>query len=146
TRVLHVDRFKTSSGKFIIIPVEHQPPAEVPDDEYPLILTTHRVVGVFHTNTMTGRSNSLSRRWPEAEALINPATARTYGVNDNEVVKLVTRRGEYVVKIRINQGIREGVISVPWHWGVNKITNDALDPEAMTPETKVCACKIVKIG
>ncbi|MEM0361106.1 MAG: formate dehydrogenase subunit alpha [Sulfolobales archaeon] len=146
TRLLHVDRFRTPTGKFTVIPVEHQPPAEVPDEEYPLILTTHRVVGVFHTNTMTGKSNSLSKRWPEAEALVNPSTANTYGVKDNEVVKLVTRRGEYVVKVRLDQGVMRGVISVPWHWGVNKLTNDALDPEAMTPETKVCACKIVKLG
>lgn len=145
TRILHVEKFRTPSGKFNIIPVEHQPPAEMPDDEYPLILTTHRVVGVFHTNTMTGRSNALVKRWPEAEAIINPATAHTYGVSDNEVVKLVTRRGEYLVKIRLHQGIQEGVISVPWHWGANKLTNDALDPDASTPETKVCACKIVKL-
>ncbi len=144
TQILHVDRFRTPSGKFRILPGEHQPPAEMPDEDYPLILTTHRVVGAYHTNTMTGRSNSLSKRWPEAEAIINPATANTYGVKDGEVVKLVTRRGEYTVKIRLNRGVADGVVSVPWHWGANILTNDALDPDAMIPEAKVCACNIVK--
>lgn len=146
TQVLHVDRFRTPTGKFMIIPVEHQPPAEVPDDEYPLILTTHRVVGIYHTNTMTGRSASVSKRWPEAEALINQSTASRYGLKNGDVVKVVTRRGEYVVKVKISNSVIDGVISVPWHWGANKVTNDALDPEASTPEAKVCACKVVRLG
>lgn len=145
-RVLHTEGFRTPSGKFMIIPVEHQPPAELPDDEYPLILTTHRVVGAFHTNTMTGRARLVAKRWPEAEALIHPATARRYGVGDGEVVKLVTRRGEYLVKVHTTDDVLEDVISVPWHWGANVLTNNALDPETMTPEAKVCACKLVKLG
>lgn len=146
TRMLHVDRFRTASGKFIIMPVEHQPPAEVPDNNYPLVLTTCRVVGAYHTNTMTRRSKMVSKRWPEAEALINPETARRYNVGNGEVVKLVTRRGEYVVKLHVTDDIQEGVISVPWHWGANVLTNDALDPVSMTPETKVCACRIEKVS
>ncbi|MEM4033700.1 MAG: molybdopterin dinucleotide binding domain-containing protein, partial [Sulfolobales archaeon] len=106
----------------------------------------HRVVGIYHTNTMTGRSASVSKRWPEAEALINQSTASRYGLKNGDVVKVVTRRGEYVVKVRISNSVIDGVISVPWHWGANKVTNDALDPEASTPEAKVCACKVVRLG
>lgn len=145
-KVLHTERFRTPSGKFVVIPVEHQPPAELPDDEYPLILTTHRVVGAFHTNTMTGRAKLVTKRWPEAEALIHPITARRYGISDGEVIKIITRRGEYLVKAHITDDVLEDVISVPWHWGANILTNNALDPEAMTPEAKVCACRLVKVG
>lgn len=144
TQVLHTDAFRTPSGKFIVMPVEHKPPAEVPDSDYPLILTTHRVVGAYHTNTMTHRSPAIAKRWPEAEALINQNTARKFNVSDGEVVTLVTRRGRYRVRIHVTDDVVDDVVSVPWHWGANVLTNDALDPEAMTPEAKVCACRISK--
>ena len=93
---------------------------------------------------MTHKSPSIARRWPEAEALINQNTAKKFNISDGEVVTLITRRGKYKVRIHITDDVVDDVVAVPWHWGANILTNDALDPEAMTPEAKVCACKIVK--
>ncbi|MEM4528191.1 MAG: formate dehydrogenase subunit alpha [Desulfurococcaceae archaeon] len=144
TRILYVDEFNTPDGKLVLIPVEHKQSAELPDEEYPLILTTHRVVGVYHSNTMTGRSQLIAKRWREPEVLINPATARRHGIEEGDVVKLITRRGEYTARARIVDDVPEYLVSLPWHWGANVLTNDALDPVSKIPETKVCACRIVK--
>ncbi len=146
TRILHVDRFRTPNGKFQVIPAEHTPPAEEPDNEYPYLLTTVRYVGMYHTATMTGRSQSLEKRWPEAEAWIHPSVAENLGIKTGDKVKLVTRRGEYVAVANVTPLIREDTVSVAWHFGANVLTNDALDPEAKIPETKVCAVKIVPLG
>ncbi len=146
TRFLYRDKFLTPDGKAALAAVEHVPPAEPPDEEYPLILTTVRVVGMYHTNTMTGRSPSLVKRWPEPYIEINPVDARRLGIEQGDRVKVITRRGEYVCKAKVTSVVREGVVAVPWHWGANVLTNDALDPISKIPETKVCACRVVKLA
>ncbi len=144
-RLLHKEKFRTPSGKFKIAAVEYEEPAEKPDDQYPLILTTHRVVGMFHTLTMTNRSPLLRKRWPGPYALIHPETASKHGVRDGDKIKIITRRGEYLAIAKVTDKVLRNVVSLPWHWGGNIITSDALDPVVKIPETKVSACRIEKV-
>ncbi|ASJ10028.1 formate dehydrogenase subunit alpha [Thermococcus sp. P6] len=145
TERLHVERFPTPDGRANLIPVEFRPPAELPDEDYPFMLTTVRVVGQYHTATMSGRSEALARRWGEAYAEINPSDAKRLGIEDGERIRIVTRRGSYECRARITKRVGEGLIAVPWHWGANVLTNDALDPVAKIPELKVSACRVERV-
>ena len=142
---LYEDRFLTPDGKGHLTAVEYRPPAELPDSEYPLILTTMRVVGQYHTLTMSNRISYLRKRWPEPYVEISVSDAEKYGIRSGDIVKVVTRRGEYTCKAKVTGTIKPGVVAIPWHWGANVLTNDALDPISKIPEYKVCACKIVKV-
>ena len=144
TRFLYRERFLTDDGKAHLAAVEHRGPVETPDEEYPLVLTTVRYVGQYHTLTMTGRSPSLMKRWPMPYVEINPADAAKIGVRSGEWVIIETRRGSYAARARVTETVKESVVAVPWHWGANVLTNDALDPVAKIPETKACACRVRK--
>jgi len=146
TKILYRERFLTRDEKAHLAAVEHKPPAELPNDEYPFILTTHRYVGQYHTLTMSGKSPSLVKRWSEPLAEIHPEDAAKLGIKSRDLVKLVTRRGEYICKALVTRRVKKGVIAVPWHWGANVLTNDTLDPISKIPDTKACACNIFKIG
>ncbi len=146
TKRLHVERFPTPDGKARLIPVEYRPPAELPDDEYPFILTTCRIVGMYHTNTMTGRIPSLVKRWIGPYAEINPSDAEKLGIRSGDRIVIETRRGRYECVAKVTNSVPPGIIAVPWHWGANVLTNDALDPVSKIPEYKVCACRVVKKG
>lgn len=146
TRILYVDGFDKPDGKAQLACCEYRPPAEEPDKEYPYILTTIKYVGLSNTNTMTGRSPSLIKRWPEPLLEIHPSDAEKIGMKDGEMAKIVTRRGEYKCRAHVTELIKPGEVAVAWHWGANVVTNDALDPVSKIPETKVCACKIVPLG
>lgn len=145
TRVLYKDRFLTPDGKAHLAAVDYKGPAELPDEDYPFLLTTVRYVGQYHTLTMTGRSRSLVKRWPEPLAEIHPEDAEKLGIKTGDWIKIETRRGVYPVRVKVTRTVKKGVIAVPWHWGANVLTNDALDPVSKIPETKVCACRILKI-
>ncbi len=93
---------------------------------------------------MTKRIRALSKRWPEPYVEINPVDAEKYGIRDGDLVVIITHRGKYECKAKITQTIKPGVVGVPWHWGANVLTNDALDPVSKIPELKVCACRIAK--
>lgn len=142
---LHEKKFLTPDGKGRLAALEYRPPAELPDEEYPLILTTVRIVGHFHTLTMTGKITYLRKRWPEPYVEINPIDARKAGIASGDEVEVITRRGRFRCRAKVTSSIRPGVVSVPWHWGANVLTNDALDPVSKIPEYKVCACKVVKV-
>jgi len=142
TRVLYTEEFLTPDGKAHLASVEHRPPAETPDEEYPLILTTMRYVGHFHTLTMTGRSELLRKRWREPFLEVHPSDAERYGLKDGEWAVIETRRGRYVARAKITKAVKRGVVAIPWHWGANVLTNDALDPVSKIPDTKACACRV----
>jgi formate dehydrogenase major subunit len=130
-------------GKFI--PVRHQPPAELTDDEYPLLLTTGRVVMHYNAGSMTRRSASLLKRSPEPFVELNPSDAQKLGITANEEVKIITRRGGTIARARITQKLSPGIVFMPFHFpGTNDLTVDALDKTAKIPEYKVAACKITK--
>jgi len=143
TRILHKDRFSRGLGKFH--PVEHRPPAETPDEDYPYILTTGRMLQHWHTGTMTRRSSTLTGQVNEAIVEINPRDADVLRINNGDTVKVSSRRGEIMLKAGVTNRIKEGVVFIPFHFveaAANKLTNPALDPVALIPELKVCAVRI----
>jgi len=145
TPILHRESFNFPDGRGKFIPVEWCPPAESPDDEYPLILTTGRVVMHYNAGSMTRRSTSLLKRSPELFIEINPADAQTLGIKPGEQVTVITRRGRATVRANITQNTQVGTVFMPFHFeGTNFLTLDALDENAKIPVYKVAACKIIK--
>jgi formate dehydrogenase alpha subunit len=145
TPILYEETFNTADrlGKFA--PVDYRPPAELPDDEYPLLLTTGRVVMHYNAGTMTMRSAPLLKRSPELFIEINPADAQKLGIVSGEEVTVVTRRGNTTAKASVSQNTAVGTVFMPFHFaGTNFLTIDALDLKAKIPEYKVAACKIIK--
>jgi formate dehydrogenase major subunit len=146
TPCLHMDEFTCGLGVFHAL--EWVPPAEVPDHDYPLYLTTGRVLYQYHTGTMTMKSEGLNDLAPESFVEISVGDASKYGLGDGETVKLSSRRGEIKVKARISDKAVDGTVFVPFHYAeaaANELTNTALDPVAMIPEYKVCAVRVEKI-
>jgi predicted molibdopterin-dependent oxidoreductase YjgC len=145
TRILHTQKFTKGLGTFA--PVDHAPPAEVPSDEYPLILTTGRNLFHYHTGTMTRRSPMLERLSPEPYVEVNNRDAQARGISEDDRVSVSTRRGTITLKARVTDRIIPGSIFIPFHYAeapANRLTNAALDPIANIPELKVCAAKIEK--
>ena len=143
TKYLHKDRFTRGLGLFA--PIEFIPPAEVPDKDYPLYLTTGRVLYHYHTGTMTRRSKGCNERYPESLVEIHPKDAVTFGIVDGKKVKVSSRRGAVEVKANVTDRTPEGTVFMNFHFReapVNQLTNPALDPVCKIPELKVCAVKI----
>ncbi len=146
TLFLHKEGFPRGKGRFV--PLSYKPPMELPDEEFPLILTTGRNLYHFHTGTMTRRVKGLNILKKEEEVEINPKDAEKLGVGDNELVKVVSRRGELVARARVTEAMPPGVIFMTFHFAespVNILTNHALDPVAKIPEYKVCAVQVKKM-
>ena len=143
---LFAERFATPSGRARFHAVRHESPAEEPDAEYPLYLTTGRVLSQYQSGTQTRRVERLARLAPEPMAEINPVAAKRAGIVDGTLVTLVTRRGVATARARLTRDIREDTVFVPFHWGgvasINRLTNPALDPTSRMPEFKVCAVRI----
>ncbi len=145
TPILHTAQFPIGRGNFFAI--EFIPPAEKPDAEYPMYLTTGRVLYHYHTGTMTRRSDGLNDRSPESFVEISPADAARYGFGDGEKISVASRRGSIVAKIAISPKAVDGTVFIPFHFAeaaANKLTNAALDPICGIPELKVCAVKLLK--
>ncbi len=135
-------------GKGLLSAITWNGPDELPDAEYPLILTTGRVLYQYHTGTMTRRSPVLEESAPSAYVEINPVDAETLGFDDNEEVIASSRRGAIRLPVRITDRIKKGLVFIPFHYkeaAANLLTNDALDPQCKIPEAKVCAIKLEKI-
>jgi len=147
TTVLHQQQFSRGKGKFH--PVAYREPAEVPDKDYPYLLTTGRVISQWHTGSMTRRSPALESEFPEAFVEINPGDARELGIKNSEQVEVSSRRGKIQLKALVTDKIKQGIVFIPFHYAeaaANVLTNPALDPVAKIPEFKVCAVKIQKGG
>ncbi|MEN6444354.1 MAG: formate dehydrogenase subunit alpha [Methanoregula sp.] len=148
TPILHKEKFSHPDGLGIFTPIEWKPPAEVPDNEYPLLLTTGRCIWHWHTGSMTRRSVDLEREEPTGWVEMNPADAAALGIRDKEMVRAISRRGEITIGARVTDTIKKGVVFIPFHFvecAANLLTHNALDPVAKIPEFKACACKIEKI-
>ena len=146
TPCLHVDQFTCGLGVFHM--VDYIPPAVVPDEEFPLYLTTGRLLYQYHTGTMTMKSPGLNALAPECFVEISAEDARQYNIQDGELVKAVSRRGEINAKAQISEKAVKGTVFIPFHYAAaaaNRLTHAALDPAAKIPEYKVCAIKIEKI-
>ncbi|MCK9276994.1 MAG: formate dehydrogenase subunit alpha [Methanoculleus sp.] len=149
TPILHREKFAMPDGLGVFSPIEWKPPAEVPDAEYPYVLTTGRVIWQWHTGTMTRRSWSLEKEAPTGWIEINTEDARELGILDNEVVRASTRRGSIDILARVTPEIIRGVMFIPFHYkecAANLLTHNALDPVARIPEYKACAVKVEKIA
>ena len=144
TPILHVDKF--TRGKGLFSPVEYKPPAEVPDREYPLILTTGRLLTHYHTGTMTRRVKPLNELVPHNQVWVNPKDAESLGVESGQEIALKSRRGAIRLEAKVTDKVAEGVVFVPFHFGespANALTNPAVDPVAKIPEYKVAAVRII---
>jgi predicted molibdopterin-dependent oxidoreductase YjgC len=147
TPILHSAQFSRGKGRFT--PLEYKPPMELPDDEYPLILTSERSLYQFHTGTMTRKVAGLNTIHGEELLEMNPSDASALGIADGETVKVISRRGEVVTKARVTEASPIGVVSMDFHFAespVNMLTNPALDPVSKIPEFKVCAVRVEKNG
>jgi predicted molibdopterin-dependent oxidoreductase YjgC len=146
TPLLHKDKFTRGKGKFHVTP--YVPAPELPDEEYPFLLTTGRVL--YHYHTMISRkSKGLSEIYPEGVLEINPEDARRLGIQpDNGLVEVASRRGKVKVKAKISENLQPGMVFMTFHFkeaAANLLTSDVLDPVAKIPGYKVCAVKIQKI-
>ena len=133
------------SGRAKFFPMEYVPTVEMPNDEYPFILTTGRVLEHWHGGTMT-RHSALDDLYPEARIEINPADAARMGVADGDTVRVSSRRGSVVVRAWVSERATLGVVFLPFHFSeaaANLLTIDALDPLAKIPEYKACAVRVV---
>jgi formate dehydrogenase major subunit/formate dehydrogenase alpha subunit len=143
TPILHTQKFTRGLGQFA--GVEHVPPDELPDTDYPLMLTTGRVLYHWHGGAMTHRARGLEAMYPEALVEINPNDARRAGIRDGQLMRLASRRGEIVSKAQVTDRVEPGLVFATFHFAdsaANFLTNPALDPQAKIPEFKVCAVRI----
>jgi formate dehydrogenase alpha subunit len=136
-------------GKSAFTPVQFKPSNELPDEKYPFLLTTGRILFQYHTGTMTRRSRGLEAVAPEPFIELNQKDAERLEISEKELVNVRSRRGELQVKARISEDkVATGVVFIPFHYkeaAANLLTNDALDPICKIAEAKVCAVAISKI-
>jgi formate dehydrogenase alpha subunit len=143
TPYLHKEKFSRGLGHFHAI--EFKEAAELPDEAYPFLLTTGRLMFHWHTGTMTRRSESLHQEVPEAYVEMHPDDAAAIGLNGGSRVRVSSRRGEIELAARVTPHIKPGVVFIPFHFAeaaANVLTHAALDPTAKIPEYKVCAVQI----
>jgi formate dehydrogenase major subunit/formate dehydrogenase alpha subunit len=146
TPYLHQDQFTRGLGKFHAL--TYQGPQEIPDTEYPFILSTGRILYHYHTGTMTRKSKGLEEKAPECLVEISAADAKSLKLADGERVRVVSRRGDLESKIKITERSPHGTVFIPFHYAeaaANQLTLTALDPVAKIPELKVCAVRIEKM-
>jgi formate dehydrogenase major subunit len=139
------DGFPTSSGRGRIVPAAIVPPAEEPDADYPLVLTTGRQLEHWHTGAMTRRASVLDEIEPEAVAMLSPIELRRLGVSPGERIRVSTRRGSIELKSRADGAVPPGMVFIPFCYAeaaANILTNPRLDPIGKIPEFKYCAARI----
>lgn len=148
TPILHKERFSRGKGKFHL--AEYLPPRELPDADYPLLLTTGRVLPHWHAGEMTRRVPGLLALYPQPLLEISPEDAARLGVADNQPLLLASRRGEMRALAQVTDRVPPGVVFGNFHFpgdaNVNNLTQAALDPVAKIPEYKVCAVRVVGCG
>jgi formate dehydrogenase major subunit/formate dehydrogenase alpha subunit len=147
TPILHVGQFTRGLGKFM--PVEHIPPAEMPDDEYPFLLSTGRVLYHWHGGEMTRRARGLLAVYSEALVEVNPEDAVRLGVNGRKRVSITSRRGRIEATAWVTERVPPGMVFANFHFpgdqNANQLTIAALDPVAKIPEYKICAVKVAAV-
>ena len=145
TPILHREQFSKGKGTFHAI--DYIPPAESADAEYPMYLTTGRLLYHYHTGTMTMKSDGLNEIAPECFVEISAQDARKYEVQDGASVDIESRRGTIRAVIKVSKMAVSGTVFIPFHYAAsaaNRLTNAALDPVSGIPEYKVCAVKLSK--
>ncbi|MGQ9408095.1 molybdopterin-dependent oxidoreductase [Mycolicibacterium gilvum] len=151
----HIPRlaFATPSRRAVFHPRPHLDAAELPDDDYPFILNTGRLQHQWHTMTKTGRVAKLTKLNPAPFVEIHPSDAAALGITDGQDLELRTRRGRAVLPAVLTERVRPGNTWAPFHWNdehgenltINALTNDAVDPDSLQPEFKVCAVRLTPV-
>ena len=147
--VIFTETFESANGLGKFVPADIVPPDERPNDEYPFVLITGRMLEHWHTGSMTRRSNVLDALEPEAVATINPISLDEMGVMPGEMITLATRRGQISMIARSDESVPTGAVFMAFCYyeaAVNKLSNAALDPAAKIPEFKYCAVKVTPGG
>ncbi|RZB15334.1 nitrite reductase [Streptomyces sp. F001] len=143
---LFLDRFATEDGRARFAPVSHRAVAEEPDAEYPVLLTTGRVVAQYQSGAQTRRVDELNAAAPGPFVELHPRLAERLGAAEGDPVAVVSRRGRAVAPARITASIRPDTVFMPFHWPgegrANTLTNPALDPTSRMPEFKACAVRV----
>jgi assimilatory nitrate reductase catalytic subunit len=147
---LFLERFATEDGRARFVPVSHRAAAEEPDDEYPVLLTTGRVVAQYQSGAQTRRVDELNAAAPGPFVELHPRLAERLGAAEGDPVAVVSRRGRAVAPARITTAIRPDTVFMPFHWPgegrANTLTNPALDPTSRMPEFKACAVRVEAVG
>ncbi|MGB4676109.1 MAG: molybdopterin dinucleotide binding domain-containing protein [Aggregatilineales bacterium] len=147
TPILHTRTFSRGRGAFG--PVHYQPSVEMPDDEYPLVLTTGRVLQHYHTGTMTRRVGGLDFLAPEERVEVHPDDAAELGIANGDWVRVSSRRGSVTARAWVVERTRRGLVFMTFHFAEalsNVLTISAIDPVAKIPEFKVCAVKVERVA
>jgi formate dehydrogenase alpha subunit len=147
TPILHVGKFARGVGKFN--PIDHIPPAETPDDEFPMVLSTGRVLYHWHGGQMTRRASGLLAVYDKALIEVNPDDAAKLGLNGRKRVRVTSRRGSIEAEAWITDRVPPGMVYANFHFpeaSANELTIAALDPVSKIPEYKVCAVKVELVG
>ncbi|AOY74790.1 formate dehydrogenase [Clostridium formicaceticum] len=145
TKFLHVG--KPARGTGLLKPVEFVESSELTSEEYPLVLTTGRILYQYHTKTMTDKTEGIHSIAPEAYVEVNPKLAEAKGIKDGETIKIASRRGEIAVTAKVTDIVDENVLFIPFHWAksANVLTNDEdLDKYCKIPGLKVTGVKVSK--
>ncbi len=143
----HGGQFTCGLGQFR--PVDWTPPAEVPDEDYPLVLSTGRRLYHYHTRTQTGRCGGLNDLLGEETADISLQDASRLNIENGEIIRLISRRGEVNVRAKVTPEVSEGMVWMAFHFNdanANWLTNAAFDPDTLTAEYKACAVRIEKLS
>ena len=147
TPILHVGQFARGRGKFM--PIDHVPPAEMPDDDYPMLLSTGRVLYHWHGGEMTRRAEGLMEVYGQSLIEVNPEDATRLGLNGNQRVRVTSRRGSIEAQAWVTERVPPGMVYANFHFpdaSANELTIAALDPVAKIPEYKVCAVKVESVA
>jgi formate dehydrogenase major subunit len=145
--IIFVQSFPTKSGRAKIVAADLVAPNELPDDEFPLVLTTGRLLEHWHTGSMTRRASKLDALEPEAIVGLNPKDMERMGLTAGEFVTVTTRRGALTLKARSDRDVSPGMVFIPFAFAeapANVLTNPQVDPFGKIPEFKFCACKVEK--
>lgn len=144
-----LERFAHPDGRARFHAVHHRPAAEEPDRAYPMHLTTGRVMGQYQSGSQTRRVEELALDAPEAVVEMHPQMARVFAVDEGDLVRVASPRGEAIARVRLSAGIRHDTLFMPFHWPgegrANLLTNPALDPLSGMPEFKACAVRLTRL-
>ena len=146
--VVFGDGFPRKDGRARFAPADYLPPAEEPSAEYPIVLTTGRLLEHWHTGSMTRRATVLDALEPEASVSVHPLTLEKLGAVAGETIRVETRRGHIDLMARADTAVAEGMIFIPFAFveaAANILTNPQLDPYGKIPEFKFCAARLSRI-
>jgi formate dehydrogenase major subunit len=146
--IMFASGYPTASGRGRMVPTQITPPDEIPDETYPMVLSTGRVLEHWHTGSMTRRADNLDLLEPEAVAMMAPGELDEWGWRPGDRIRVATRRGAIEIKVRADRDVPRGMIFIPFCFAeaaANLLTNPALDPFGKIPEFKFCAAKVEAI-